>query len=278
MATNFLCSIPDCGKPVRSMACGMCNAHYKRMKRLGSPTAGGAMRNKAPSECTVDGCTKRPFSLGYCAAHWGRLKRHGDPEGSFRRVARLCAIPSCGRPHVARGYCKSHYNRFMTYGDPLAGPTPIGAVQSWLHEHKTFDRDECLDWPFAKHPEGYAQARDVELGRGVHAHRIMCTLAHGPCPDDKDEVAHSCGNGNLGCINPKHLRWATRSENCNDRTIHGTQNRGERCGMAKLNRDQVREIRSLQGTENVSVLARRYSVSSTTIYSIFARRLWGWLP
>ena len=277
MANSRLCSIPDCGKPVRAR--GYCESHYRKLKRSGDPNGVRAPYQKSPEVCTVDGCNRKPLGKGLCHNHYRRMSLYGDPLGMFTKPPqRHCSLPGCRNLHIARGFCKKHYNRFMSYGDPYAGQTPMGTVQHWLHDHKDHEGDECLDWPFAKHPEGYGQARDVTLGRGVNAHRIMCTLAHGSCPEDKDEVAHSCGNGHLGCINPKHLRWATRSENCNDRTGHGKQNRGERCGMAKLNRDQVREIRSLKGIIAASALAARYSVSSTTIYSIHSRRLWGWLP
>lgn len=277
MANLSLCSIPECGKNV--IALGYCENHYRKFKRGGDPNGTRSPYQKSPDICIVDGCGKTPVGKGLCSSHYRRMAIYGDPLGAPERAPqRRCSLPNCSNLHLAKGYCKKHYNRFTLYGDPYAGPTPAGSVQQWIHDHKEHSSDECLEWPFAKHPEGYAQARDIEVGRGVNAHRIMCTLAHGPCPEDKDEVAHSCGNGHLGCMNPKHLRWATRSENCNDRTLHGTQNRGERCGMAKLNRDQVREIRGLKGSISAAELAARYCVSSTTIYSIHSGRLWGWLP
>lgn len=38
MATSRVCSIPDCGKPVKTK--GWCTGHYKRWLRHGSPTCG----------------------------------------------------------------------------------------------------------------------------------------------------------------------------------------------------------------------------------------------
>lgn len=42
MAFEALCSIPNCGKPL--LRNGLCNAHYLRNKRYGSPMAGGPPR------------------------------------------------------------------------------------------------------------------------------------------------------------------------------------------------------------------------------------------
>jgi hypothetical protein len=39
MATNFICSVDDCGKTARNSR-GWCNAHYLRWRRYGDPTAG----------------------------------------------------------------------------------------------------------------------------------------------------------------------------------------------------------------------------------------------
>lgn len=189
--------------------------------------------------------------------------------------SRICSIPKCGKPHIARGYCKSHYNRFMDHGDPLAGIAPKGVPLQWIIDHIGHSSDQCLTWPFGTRADG--RGAILIDGRHQYAHRHMCLLAHGEAPSPDYETAHSCGRGHFGCVNPKHLRWATRSENCNDRTIHGTQNRGERCGNAKLTETDVRTIRSLQGIEDQRELASRFGVTATTIGSIHNRKLWGWL-
>lgn len=132
--------------------------------------------------------------------------------------------------------------------------------------------DECIDFIGKRQPNGYG--RVWIDGRYVRAHRYACTQAHGPCPPDKTDAAHSCGNHM--CINPRHLRWATRAENEADKVAHGRDIRGERSGAARLTREQVATIRARYRTGGITQqqLADRYGVHLMTINDIIARRTW----
>lgn len=88
-------------------------------------------------------------------------------------------------------------------------------TSQWIERHAaTFDSDECLIYPFKRYVNGYGGTwvNSVE----TYAHRHMCKVAHGDAPSPDHEAAHSCNNGKKGCINPKHLRWATHAENMAD--------------------------------------------------------------
>jgi hypothetical protein len=84
----------------------------------------------------------------------------------------------------------------------------------WIERHTSFEGDECLIYPFKRYVNGYGGTR-VD-GIETYAHRHMCRKKHGEPPTPEHEAAHKCGNGNLGCINPNHLRWATHAENMAD--------------------------------------------------------------
>jgi hypothetical protein len=47
----------------------------------------------------------------------------------------------------------------------------------------------------------------------IHSYQTMCGLVNGEPTDDKPQAAHSCGNGHLGCVHPKHLSWSDNSGN-----------------------------------------------------------------
>lgn len=128
---------------------------------------------------------------------------------------------------------------------------------------------DCILWPFAKDQYGYGRI----CNKG--AHRIVCEIAHGNAPSPKHEAAHSCGNGNLGCINPKHLRWATHLENHADRAWHGTNNAGETHGASKLTNEAVVVIRELfaKGQSKASI-ARRFGVCESNIRKIINGKSW----
>ncbi|WP_299813508.1 hypothetical protein [Tardiphaga sp.] len=147
----------------------------------------------------------------------------------------------------------------------------------FLLDNISFDGDECLIWPFARggtRGDGLATFR----GKQTSANYVMCILAHGEPPTPKHESAHSCGRGHDACVNPKHLRWATRKENLADRLIHGTHNRGEQGSAAKLCIAEVREIRKLRGALGQKEIAARFGVTKAAIHSIQVRKNWAWLP
>jgi len=135
----------------------------------------------------------------------------------------ICSVAGCGKGgKIVRGLCGTHYRRWQRHGDPLAGRyrAPNGEPQRYLSDvvlaHKS---DECLIWPYARDGKGYAAV--VIDGVTVVAPRMVCESVNGPPPTPEHETAHSCGRGHEGCINPGHLRWATREENQGDRIEHG---------------------------------------------------------
>lgn len=107
------------------------------------------------------------------------------------------------------------------------------------------------------------------------ASRMMCVLAHGEVPVPAMQAAHRCGHGHTGCMNPNHLYWADRSENEADKIAHGTSNRGEGNGHAKLTPAIVRAIRA--SSDGPAALADKYGISAPTVCDIRARRSWAWL-
>lgn len=188
----------------------------------------------------------------------------------------LCGVDGCGKEACLKGYCSPHYQRLRRHGSPIAGGTSMGAAKRELERVLQSDTDDCVTWRLNRCVAGYGRMR--WKGEAKHVHRVVCEVVHGPSDGIRDQVAHSCGKGHLGCVNPRHLRWATRSENQLERASHGTSNRGERCAAAKLTRDQVIEIRKrLDAGESCLSIATAYSVSFASIYDIREGRSWAWL-
>lgn len=188
----------------------------------------------------------------------------------------ICSAPACGKPRRAKGYCRAHYHRLMKHGDPLGGGTSPGELLRFINEVAMHHAgEECLTWPFGKDGDGYGMVR-VD-GKTVAAHRYICELVHGPPPTPEHQAAHTCGNGHEGCVSPVHLLWKTPAENQADRLVHGTHNRGERHGGAKLTEAAVREILAMKGKETQINLAERFRVSPTLICSIQTGHRWSWL-
>lgn len=191
-----------------------------------------------------------------------------------------CIVAGCNgnaswRAFGALGMCGKHYHRAKRYGAPNGGPAFHGEAHDWLKRHVCYVGDECLTWPYNTYSNGYGRVRSE--GRDQVASAVMCELAHGPKPTSRHECAHSCGNGHLGCVNPHHLRWATRSENLMDRPLHGTAPRGEAHYRAKLTPEDVRAIRSMRGVVSQREIGKRYGVSASAVDGIHRGVNWSWL-
>jgi DNA-binding transcriptional regulator YiaG len=138
-----------------------------------------------------------------------------------------------------------------------------GKGVTWIRKHIGYCSDDCLPWPFAKDPH-YGRGIFGLNGKVLWAHRYMCELVHGPAPDDRPQAAHSCGNGHLGCCNPRHLSWKTNSENQLDRVSHG-RHEGGKGARTYLTPAQISEIRASKGVVTQLKLANKFGVKRGTI-------------
>lgn len=191
-------------------------------------------------------------------------------------ATRLCSVLDCGKPAKTKGWCKTHYSRWYARGTPTPDGTKKGELADYFNSTViTHSGDDCLFWPYGTAGKGYGLM--TYNGERVYVHIAACLHAHGPKPSPLHEVAHSCGNGHLGCVSPRHLRWDTRTGNCADKLAHGTANRGAKHGNAKLTAEQVVEMRGLKGALSTSKLGAKFGVSQQTASDIVSRRRWTWL-
>ena len=131
---------------------------------------------------------------------------------------------------------------------------------------------DCVIWPQFRDTNGYG--RLGHEGGHYWAHRFMCEMAHGTPPTPGHEAAHSCGRGNEGCVNPRHLSWATKARNQLDRRAHGTKSP---CGWRwrpKLTPEQVLQIRALKGRKKQCEIAEMFGVTDTTVRDVQSGRSW----
>lgn len=165
--------------------------------------------------------------------------------------------------------------------------------QSSLAEHlrsKSAWNGECLEWTGARvHGYGYVAKRFGHL----RAHRAAWSLANGPIPDGMF-ICHHCDNPS--CIRLEHLYLGTPQTNMDDRSRRGRAQhseprfgargdkhysrrhpekvlRGELNGLAKVNAEQVREMRALaaSGVPQLT-LVKRFGLSKATVCRIVNRK------
>ncbi len=147
-----------------------------------------------------------------------------------------------------------------------------GKTVQWLRDRANYSGDDCLIWPFNRISDGYGALG--YLGDQVYAHRFMCELIHGAPPTPKHRAAHSCGRGQDGCVNPKHLSWKTNSENQLDRRAHGTAQHSWWGNKGKLSPADVIEIRRIGRSKTQAELAAMFNCTRPTIHRVITGKTW----
>jgi hypothetical protein len=94
----------------------------------------------------------------------------------------------------------------------------------------------------------------------IGVHRLVLTAFVGP-PPAAHIAAHWDGVRDNNRL--ENLRWATQSENMQDKRRHGTQQTGERASRWTLTEEQVRTIRGMPGSHRG--LGKIFGVSHTQI-------------
>ena len=178
----------------------------------------------------------------------------------------ICCVKGCNKKAVTRGWCGRHYQRWLKWGDPTFTLRSRGETLEFIIKAFKFRNECCLEWPFHTDIGGYG--RITIKGRDYMVHRlILASRSKRPYSTKKNplQAAHNCGNPR--CVNPRHLRWDTRSGNQQDRIYHGTQHN------AKLSDADILEIhrRAIRG-EHQPTIAADYGISQAYVSEIKHKR------
>lgn len=186
-------------------------------------------------------------------------------------IPRKCSVEGCGERVRCKGLCKTHYERQRRWGRThmVRAMAPKGSTEKWLREHAGHKGEDCLIWPYGRNALGYGIA--TIDGYCTLAHRLMCILVHGEPSFDGAEAAHYCGGGSDGCVNPDHVRWATRSINQQDKTLHGTH----KSHSQRFSEAQVLEIYS--DPRSKKEIAAEYGCGPSHVGQIKNGHKWAWL-
>ena len=151
-------------------------------------------------------------------------------------------------------------------------PVPPGfdTAKFWANLGPPEGPKACRLWQRARSKAGYGQVRVA--GVAIYAHRIAYVLAVGSIPPGQ-HVCHRCDTP--ACCEPTHLFAGTPSDNLSDAAKKGRLARGARNIQTKLTEANVATMRAewANGVP-VLVLARKYGVSTGTVYPAIARRTW----
>ena len=119
---------------------------------------------------------------------------------------------------------------------------------------------------------GYPVVRMDE--QTVYVHTLVLSAFVGPRPHPMAEAAHY--NGVKTDNRLENLRWATRSENTEDKRRHNTMPLGEQVACAKLRSSDVVKIRAeREGGAKIKSIASRFGVNQSTISRVVGGKRWG---
>lgn len=130
----------------------------------------------------------------------------------------------------------------------------------------------CWDWQQHTNDKGYGQKRVGK--RIVSAHRHYFETYNGPIPDGL-EIDHTCHN--RACVNPDHLRLASRGNNCQNRQaqdgysskykgVHWSKQSNKWCASIKTNSKRT----NLGLFIDEKLAARAYDEAALSLFGEFA--------
>jgi len=185
---------------------------------------------------------------------------HGEPPNE-RLILQMCNVRHCLNPaHLEIGkarHKKAIFENYINKDGPLHSSKPeLGHCWLWTG---TIDEDGYGSFPTGNH-------------KNSRAHRVAWEREVGSIPDGL-RVLHSCDVRN--CVRVSHCFLGTNDDNSKDMVSKGRQAYGERHGQAKLNEQQVKQIRELrQSGWELKPLATRFGVHFSIIWDIANRVTW----
>ena len=112
--------------------------------------------------------------------------------------------------------------------------------------------------------------------RHVAVHRLVLETFVGQCPPGQ-QCRHADGNASNN--RRSNLSWGTCLENHADKVRHGTSDKGEQNGRAKLTDSQVIEIRALRASgAKERDLMKRFGVGRSVLQRVYHRKSWKHIP
>lgn len=193
-------------------------------------------------KCSFAGCVNNAHSLGLCNAHYAQQRKGKELKKLQLQFHGL-----------------SELDRFEKW----YSKQPNGCW-AWLGSVLKNKKTSQKEW----HGQWRNSSGEHEL-----SNRAAWRLYVGVIPTGAF-VLHRCDNPK--CVNPEHLFLGSQTDNMNDMWDKGRSrpgvSHGSNHGMSKLTESQVKEIR--ESKEAGTAIAKRFGMSTTTIYDIRNRKIW----
>ena len=164
----------------------------------------------------------------------------------------------------------------------------IGPGEIWL-EHQEYPgylvgshgailsikgKPRLLNGSFASGYKSVALRRRDGILKMRYVHHVVSEIYKGYRPDPSFDCCHNDGSRTNN--NTLNLRWDTKSRNNKDKSIHGTQPRGEDSNLSKLTEADVVRIKALYQDTHIPYkkTAKEFGVTTMTIWNIIKGKSW----
>lgn len=135
---------------------------------------------------------------------------------------------------------------------------------------KSVMTDQWHSLALTKNKLGY-QTVNLQPSRPVH--QLVLEAFAGPRP--KGKICRHFPDRDPSNNRIENLQWGTYKQNCADKIVHGTGNKGEKHGNAKLTEEIVKQIRQANRKGVMQkTLAEQHHVSPMAISRIVRRLYW----
>lgn len=169
-----ICSVDGCGKTVHSKR--LCNTHYRRFLKHGSPLKTIVSAPYKGEKCSVEGCDNPASRRGLCNMHRQRKKRFGSfdlPE------PKTCSVEGCGRSieRGGLGMCSKHYQRFKRNGNTNEPPKKKTVCKKCGKIDKLIRRNmcrSCYDRYMTENVDSYKTSKKLSKYKRRTAEKNKC--------------------------------------------------------------------------------------------------------
>ena len=150
----------------------------------------------------------------------------------------------------------------------MPAPVTYATLQTLIK----IETDDCTLWPHSITTSGYPQMTHPSGERYAHRAALIETVG---IPADGMQAAHSCGNRT--CVNPRHLRWATSTENEADKIAHGRRHRGETHWSTAIKNSDVAVMKQMKADGyTYRQIGERFGMHRASASRIIRGKSWAW--
>jgi len=190
-----------------------------------------------------------------------------------KEIESVCASTACRKTFIIEPWQEragqGRYCSRQSYIDTIFMPEVI-EKRFWRSVDFITTPRGCWPWIPTQEREIYG---NFSVGRkSIPSHVFSYELTHGPILLPGVFICHLCNY--KPCCNPKHLYAGNAQLNSQQALHDGLYLSGENHPQARLNNEDIYEIRNLKGLMTEREIAEFFNIGNSTVHHILSRETW----